>query len=564
MPLRRTDSANCSLVDVVAHRLVLQVGVPVDLDRAGDVALLIEQHILVGFDDRRTRLCRSWSTAKAAVDQKFGVGVVLDSEGLRSGGTRTATSKPSRSNVRPTRYCRRCPSTAHPTAEARGNGTDSAVAAVADQDGVAAVAAGDEAVPPLPSSPALPPMPPALAPLPPVPPLPLMDRPRRRPRRPPPLPPFQSSLQAHPPALAPLPLATGSPPVRAGLPRGGGTAAVAEKAGRCGRRSRRCRRCKNRNALPPGACRSHRRRRCRTKPAVAPACPVTVGSRCRRCRSTLRRCPRRRRMHRLRRSRRCRTGTRCRRYRRCRSCYRRCPRFRAVGRRPRRCRRHCPRHRSPPLPPLPINPAAPPLPPACPVARGIAVAAVAIQPARRPRRSVWLSVAMWAPLPISGRPSADSATGAFTARLWAPAAIAANGEVLAASAAGIGRSTLSCSWSAQTGSWNAAACALSAWCAWACALNSSAISADTSSAPAASTAVVWASRCRRGRLDRQTDIRQIGGRRPHQLRRHADKRHAPHPLLTGSMTRKPPIVGPTQVVCPEARFLNFLNRIGRP
>ena len=38
-------------VDVVADDRVVEVGVPVDLDRAGDVAGLVQQHVLVGLDD---------------------------------------------------------------------------------------------------------------------------------------------------------------------------------------------------------------------------------------------------------------------------------------------------------------------------------------------------------------------------------------------------------------------------------------------------------------------------------------------------------------------------------
>ena len=39
------------LSDEVADELALLVGVPVELDRAGDVADFVEQHILIGFDD---------------------------------------------------------------------------------------------------------------------------------------------------------------------------------------------------------------------------------------------------------------------------------------------------------------------------------------------------------------------------------------------------------------------------------------------------------------------------------------------------------------------------------
>ncbi|MBG9885264.1 hypothetical protein ABE10_01410, partial [Bacillus toyonensis] len=42
-------------VDIVAHDGVVQLGVPVDLDRAGDVARLVQQDVLVGLDDHESR-----------------------------------------------------------------------------------------------------------------------------------------------------------------------------------------------------------------------------------------------------------------------------------------------------------------------------------------------------------------------------------------------------------------------------------------------------------------------------------------------------------------------------
>ena len=39
------------LVDEVALDLVLELGLPVELDRAGNVADLVEQDVLIGFDD---------------------------------------------------------------------------------------------------------------------------------------------------------------------------------------------------------------------------------------------------------------------------------------------------------------------------------------------------------------------------------------------------------------------------------------------------------------------------------------------------------------------------------
>ena len=38
-------------VDVVADHRIIEIGVPVDLHRTGDVADVVEQGVLVGFDD---------------------------------------------------------------------------------------------------------------------------------------------------------------------------------------------------------------------------------------------------------------------------------------------------------------------------------------------------------------------------------------------------------------------------------------------------------------------------------------------------------------------------------
>ncbi len=51
MPLPPTSFGEARAVDVVAHDRVVEVGVPVDLHGAGDVAGLVEQHVLVGLDD---------------------------------------------------------------------------------------------------------------------------------------------------------------------------------------------------------------------------------------------------------------------------------------------------------------------------------------------------------------------------------------------------------------------------------------------------------------------------------------------------------------------------------
>ena len=51
MPLLASRRGEALAVEVVAGERVLEVGVPVDLHRAGDVAGVVEQHVLVGLDD---------------------------------------------------------------------------------------------------------------------------------------------------------------------------------------------------------------------------------------------------------------------------------------------------------------------------------------------------------------------------------------------------------------------------------------------------------------------------------------------------------------------------------
>ena len=51
MPFSPHQGGEALGVDVVARDRVVQVGVPVDLDRAGDVAGVVEQDVLVGLDD---------------------------------------------------------------------------------------------------------------------------------------------------------------------------------------------------------------------------------------------------------------------------------------------------------------------------------------------------------------------------------------------------------------------------------------------------------------------------------------------------------------------------------
>ncbi len=60
--------------DVVAHPRVVEVGVPVDLDRAGNMADVVEQHVLVGFHDGQTGSAHVGGQPVGG-DQPFGVGV---------------------------------------------------------------------------------------------------------------------------------------------------------------------------------------------------------------------------------------------------------------------------------------------------------------------------------------------------------------------------------------------------------------------------------------------------------------------------------------------------------
>ena len=61
-------------VDVVADPGVVEVGVPVDLHRAGNVADVVEQDVLVGFDDRQTGRAHV-GREPVGGDEPFGVGV---------------------------------------------------------------------------------------------------------------------------------------------------------------------------------------------------------------------------------------------------------------------------------------------------------------------------------------------------------------------------------------------------------------------------------------------------------------------------------------------------------
>ena len=61
-------------VDVVAHPWVVEVGVPVDFDRPGDVADVVEQHVLIGFDDGKSGPAQV-AGQPVGGDQPFRVGV---------------------------------------------------------------------------------------------------------------------------------------------------------------------------------------------------------------------------------------------------------------------------------------------------------------------------------------------------------------------------------------------------------------------------------------------------------------------------------------------------------
>ena len=50
MPLRAHELGEALGVDVVARDGIVELGVPVDLDRAGDVAGLVQEDVLVGLD----------------------------------------------------------------------------------------------------------------------------------------------------------------------------------------------------------------------------------------------------------------------------------------------------------------------------------------------------------------------------------------------------------------------------------------------------------------------------------------------------------------------------------
>ncbi len=75
MPLALSSRGEARAVDVVAHDRVVELGVPVDLHRAGDVAGLVEQDVLVGFDDDQPGLAEA-GLEPLARDEPAGLGVL--------------------------------------------------------------------------------------------------------------------------------------------------------------------------------------------------------------------------------------------------------------------------------------------------------------------------------------------------------------------------------------------------------------------------------------------------------------------------------------------------------
>jgi hypothetical protein len=81
--LVRHQTGERRTIDVVAYERVVQVGVPVDLDRAGDVARLVEEDVLVTLDDNQTWIvemlgepCRAHKGLRVDVVVELRVGVV--------------------------------------------------------------------------------------------------------------------------------------------------------------------------------------------------------------------------------------------------------------------------------------------------------------------------------------------------------------------------------------------------------------------------------------------------------------------------------------------------------
>ena len=75
MPLRAQQRREALAVDVVAHHRVVELGVPVDLDRPRDVSGLVEEDVLVRFDDDESGLIQP-SLQPFAGDEPTGLRVL--------------------------------------------------------------------------------------------------------------------------------------------------------------------------------------------------------------------------------------------------------------------------------------------------------------------------------------------------------------------------------------------------------------------------------------------------------------------------------------------------------
>jgi len=69
------EGGEAPAVDVIAHHGVVELGVPVDLDRSGDVPGLVEQDVLIGFDDDEAGLIEP-GLQPFAGDEPTGLGVL--------------------------------------------------------------------------------------------------------------------------------------------------------------------------------------------------------------------------------------------------------------------------------------------------------------------------------------------------------------------------------------------------------------------------------------------------------------------------------------------------------
>ena len=84
-PVARAQVGEPLAVDVVAGHRVVEVEVPVDLDGAGDVPGVVEQHVLVGLDHHEAGVVQVLGQPLGG-DEQLGVGV-LGSSGESSGAT---------------------------------------------------------------------------------------------------------------------------------------------------------------------------------------------------------------------------------------------------------------------------------------------------------------------------------------------------------------------------------------------------------------------------------------------------------------------------------------------